>query len=693
MPENKASVVFLWHMHQPSYDDPEGGIPLMPWVRLHATRAYRDLAWILERHPDVRMVVNFVPSLVDQLERVVAGGSDHFRELTRKPAALLTPDERQFISVHFFSCHKERLIDPVPRFAELWDRRHDVQHWSEQDLTDLQVHFNLAWMGPAAREEEPVVEQLLRQGRNFSASQKEALLWAQDRVVARVLPAWKALADRGQVELTTTPYYHPILPLLIDSDVASRCQPDAPLPRRFAWPEDARLQVERAMERHEQVFGARPVGMWPAEGAVSPEAVAMMAEAGVRWLATDEGILLRSMRPGLVREAVLYKAYRAPDQGPMILFRDRDVSDRIGFTYARMDTSAAVDDLMARLGAAAEHPERGVILVALDGENPWESYPNGGRDFLDLLCERLAGDESVSTVLPRDLPVEQAEPLPRLHSGSWIDSSYRIWIGSHVENRAWTMLGRARDMVDKALAAGHPGAREALEVLLPAEGSDWFWWFGDDFVTTQEAMFDRLFRARLRRAYELCGVVSPAELDAPVDDRRTRTDEQPMGLAPPPAFVSPTIDGRVTSYYDWAGAARVDLGGGRGAMFQGQRHMERLFYGYDVDNLYLRVDMARGTVISGKAQARSLTVSVRAAGRTHRVEIPVVVVGQGNLRPRPAIVELGVPLNSLGAEPGERIGLRIEVQEQGMVVDSYPDTGFTEILLPEENLLSWSWTG
>lgn len=701
MASARARVVFLWHMHQPCYEPPDGGLPLMPWVRLHATRAYNDLAWLLEQHAAARMVVNFVPSLIDQLEHVVAGGSDAFRELAQRPASLLGHEDREFLAAHFFSCRQETLIDPIPRYRELLERRGDVASWSEQDLRDLQTHFNLAWMGPAARAEQPLVRQLLRQGRNFSATQLHALLRVQDQVCAGVLGRWRGLAAAGQVELTTTPYYHPILPLLIDTETALRCQPDSRLPPRFSWPRDARLHVRRALDRHEEVFGVRPAGMWPAEGSVSPEAVALLAEEGVRWLATDEGVLMRSLRPGQVREHVLYQAYRAPDAGPLMLFRDRDLSDRIGFSYAKMPAEAAVEDLLGRLRAAAQGAlgrrrtaHAPVLLVALDGENPWEGYVDGGEQFLRLLCTGLEREEVLQAFLPQDLRPEEGEVLERLHSGSWIDSSYRIWIGGEVENRAWGLLGAARRALAEAESAGHPNAGAALEVLLPAEGSDWFWWFGDDFSTAQEALFDRLFRMRLRRVYELIGRPVPSDLQGPVDNRR-RSEQSlaPERFGHPQGLISPTIDGRVSSFYEWSGAVELPVSGSHGSMYQGTRRLQRVFYGYDLENLYLRADL----LPEGGAREPApclLRVSVQ-GDPDHELEVPVVPGGwtspaiqQGRAR----IVEVSIPFNALGVAPGDTLRVRLRIETDGVTMDEVPPWGWLEVKVPDENVLSWSWT-
>ncbi|MDY0058592.1 MAG: glycoside hydrolase family 57 protein [Myxococcota bacterium] len=710
MPAPSARVVFLWHMHQPSYESPDGSPPAMPWVRLHATRAYRDLAWIFQDHPQVRMVVNFVPCLLDQLERVVAGSTDAFRELTRRDPATLTAEERRFLATHFFSCRQETLIDPLPRYAELLQHRDAVLSWSHQDLLDLQVHFNLAWLGPAARAEEPLLPALLRQGRNYTIAQRDGLLACQDRVCARILPEWRRLAASGQIELTTTPYYHPILPLLLDSDVARRCQPGAALPPRFSWPEDAREQVDRAVSRHTQLFGQPPRGLWPAEGSVSPEAVHLIHEAGLKWLATDEGILLHSLPPGTVREHVLCRPYRFSETGPLLLFRDRDLSDRIGFTYARDPASHAVADLLMRLEAAGraslerrDHPPRGpVLLVALDGENPWEGYPDGGVEFLHLLCRQLETHPLLTTLLPRDLELAEATPLPRLHTGSWIESTFRIWIGGPVENRAWALLGAAREALAGALQGQHPRAAEAREALLGAEGSDWFWWFGDDFSTTQDELFDQLFRARLRRVYELLDLPVPPELYQRVDERRRTLTGDSDTVAVPAGFIQPALDGRVSGYYEWAGAVEVPLGGGRAAMYQGARRFSRLLYGFSLEQLFLRLDRLPASPTS---EPHACRLRLLWGGEARPLEIDFVLPPDAQelaqpVRTRTAdglvlavgkVLELAIPLEALGARPGELLELELLYEEDGHVVDRAPGQGRLRIRLPDENVFSWSW--
>src|SRR5512138_3093736 len=314
-------LALLWHMHQPPYRDAETGEYLLPWVRLHAARAYNDMAWILERHPRVRCTVNFVPVLLEQLEEYVAGGArDRFLDLTLRPAADLGSEERQAILRSFFMVDWEANVQPLPRYWDLLQKRgRDVRHvdlealarrFSDQELADLQVLFNLAWMGFGAYADEPVVAALRTKGRDFTPEDARELVAAQQRILAGIVPRWRALAERGQVELSTTPYYHPILPLVCDTDAARRALPGLPLPARFAHPEDARWQVRAARESHQERFGSPPAGMWPAEGSVSPEALEVLASEGARWAASDEGVLLSSLPADAARVRSLSRPWR-----------------------------------------------------------------------------------------------------------------------------------------------------------------------------------------------------------------------------------------------------------------------------------------------------------------------------------------------------------------------------------------------
>ncbi|MCA9545283.1 MAG: glycoside hydrolase, partial [Myxococcales bacterium] len=444
-------LAFLWHMHQPSYREPASGAIALPWVRLHATRSYFDMAWLLERHPDIHATFNFVPVLVEQLESYLAGERDRYFTLTQRPAEALDAAERRFLLKHFFSVAQETEIRPRPRYWSLLSRRDadpEGARFSAQDLRDLQVLFNLAWFGFAARAEFPELAELEKRGRDFTDADKARILAIQVAIIGRVLPLYRKLAARAQIEITTTPYYHPILPLLIDTEHADRCQPGRARPRRFAWPEDAQAHVTQAVAAHTRVFGAAPAGAWPAEGSVSPEAIGLLAQGGLRWLASDEAQLFGSL--GGAARGALYAPYRVHGAGGSVdfVFRDRTLSDLVGFTYARNPPERAVDDLFNRVkamrGPRADAPT--LVLVALDGENPWEYYPGSGRAFLEALYARLRTDPEVQAV--RVVDHLTAHPpqhtIHHLKTGSWINGDFGIWIGGEMENRAWNLLGDAR---------------------------------------------------------------------------------------------------------------------------------------------------------------------------------------------------------------------------------------------------------
>src|SRR3989440_3319157 len=407
-------AVFLWHLHQPEYRDPQTGQPMLPWVRQHASRAYTDMAAALERHPDVKAVANWAPSLLAQLEAYLAGTQDLDEELARKPTDSLTPQERAHVLREGFSADWNVWVRPVARYSELLDKRGTDPRqidllerqaaFTSQELRDLQVHFVLAWMGFAARREEPLVAELIAKERGYTEEEKVAAVDAQKRIAARIVPRWRALAERGQVEITCSPFYHPILPLVVDTESARRAMPAVALPPRFSYAHDAREQVMRGLERARAAFGQVPQGMWPSEGSVSPEVIDLLAACGVRWCATDQGVLERSeLELGTALPdgyPAHYPPYRAgADHAVTVLFRDRELSDRIGFRYAKSDPQEAANDLLSRIAGA--EPEGALVTLALDGENPWEHYPRSGEGFLEALYAGLSNGP-VRSVLPHE---------------------------------------------------------------------------------------------------------------------------------------------------------------------------------------------------------------------------------------------------------------------------------------------------
>lgn len=510
-------LAFLWHMHQPRYADPVTGRIIVPWVRLHACSGYLDMARMFERHPDVRATVNFVPSLVEQIEEMLAGKKDDLELLSERPADTLDKDEQKALIARSFSVNY-RAIQARPRFVALLGKKQSHEPFSIPDLRDLSCLFALGWLGFAAHEDDPEIRKLDKKAHDYTEEDKAYLLGAIRSAAGKVLPSWRALASKGQVEISSSPYYHPIIPLLLDTDIARRSLPHDPLPERFSAPDDAREQIVRAIASHERAFGHKPRGMWPPEGSVSSEAVALYESCGIEWLCADVHTLARSIPHPETNPHTRLHQHR----GVSMAFRDQDLSDRIGFRYAHMPESAAVDDFVG----AVRHIGRdgGAVFVFLDGENPWETYSHRGEPFLETLYQRLAFEKRAGNIATRTMSEIKdtrgpGTPLDDLWPGSWISAAYRIWIGDGAKNRAWTALRAAHARFEHARATlgdKDPRVQKARDHLLIAEGSDWFWWFGEPNSSAEDPLYDALFRGHLREAYRALGEAPPDSLEQPI---------------------------------------------------------------------------------------------------------------------------------------------------------------------------------
>jgi alpha-amylase/alpha-mannosidase (GH57 family) len=701
-----AHIVFLLHMHQPMYLDPRSGRALLPWVRLHGARGYLDVARLLAEYEKVRLTVNFVPSLIEQLQAVAQGSVDEWLHIAERED--WTPPERAFITERFFSLNFDRAIGPRPRYRQLWEQRARREPFSDGDLRDLTVLFNLGWIGFAARENDRELGELEQKGRGYCRADLALVVERQRAACRRVLELYRQLSERGQIELSSSPYYHPIAPLLIDTEHARRALPHATLPSRFAHPDDAVLQIERGVDAHARAFGRPPRGMWPPEGSISPEAVAAYASAGIGWLCSDEGNLWRSLQ--LSGEphgrGDLYRPWRFA--GVDLLFRDREISDKIGFAYAHGDAEASAGDLMARARACADQSSApasapAVVPIFLDGENPWETYVGSGEPFLRALFGKLSSDPQLTSAKVGehlDTAGERRE-LRALHSGSWIDSDFHIWIADPVKNRAWELLGDARARWSRAKSEDAP--QEALDKartsLLAAEGSDWFWWFGEPFHSQEDALFDELFRAHLVGAYAALGAPVPRELAEPVAHQRPVSD----GVVAPYAFIHPRLGGH--AFYDWQGAGRYRVP--RGAAMAESPLCATLLFGFDREQLYLRVDPAEGR--SSELAAAVLEVEIGAGARRLLIRAEASTANPSSLserdgdlwRPlgaggpvaRGERIELAVPFERLALQPGERVTLTFRLFDaNGTPLARYPSDSSIQVTVPGDAFEAENWS-
>ncbi len=706
-------LCFLWHMHQPYYTDPVVGSASMPWVRLHATKAYYDMASLLEKFPDVRATFNFTPSLLLQLQEILSGKVlDLFFEHAQRPAATLTLEEKAFLVRHFFSANWATMVRPYPRYHELLVKRgldiaeHDLhriaRQFSTQELLDLQVWHNLAWFGYGPVQQYPRLAALRQKNRGFSEEDKREVLDLQRIVMGEIIPLYRRLMERGHIELTTTPFYHPILPLVIDTEINRRARPDLPLPARFHAPDDAAVQLEQAVEYHARTFGRPPTGLWPSEGSVCPEMLPLVYQAGLRWFATDEGILSRSLgmcgRPWH-RQSALYQPYRIgdPERSLTVLFRDREISDAFGFVYHKTTPEAAAEDVLRRVrGIIHDAPQDTIVLpIILDGENPWEHYHDGGERFLSLLYEALTNHDLDQTgqILVRASTVSEvlsvappAQQLPCLHSGSWINSDYKIWIGHQEDNRGWDLLGHTRTrLTDLSPSLPSDCARAAWQELYAAEGSDWFWWYGDDFDTDFKPEFDRLFRTHLRNVWMHMGVPPPDQLNYPICTKATVSESE--SVQQPLVLLQPTIDGLVTDFFEWRGAGNITTRPPLGAMWKADGLFTAIRFGWNLEQLVLRFDPDDA---SAARQALEVDVTLQGPGGTFRLTFPFSTPGPkafllsrqsqdgwheiGTYRSigSQTVLELAVPWKDLHLEQGQTVQMSVIVREHGLEVARYP---------------------
>jgi alpha-amylase/alpha-mannosidase (GH57 family) len=547
-------LALLWHQHQPIYKDGSAPVPrgsyLQPWVRLHSVRDYYSMAALVAEHPDVHLTINLTPALLWQIEDYIErGATDRALELTLKPAGKLSSAEREEILSTFFDADWHHQIFPHPRYKELFLQRVEGQPFTVQDLRDVQMWFNLAWFAAEFREREvrlpptdetACVARFVAKGRSFSVADIRAMVGEQYKIMRAVAPIHHVLQAGGQVEVSTTPFFHPILPLLIDTDRATIDRPGTAYPRRFAHPEDADAQVRLAVESYRRWFGRSPRGMWPAEGAVSQPVIPFFARYGAQWIATDAGVLARSGRWGYraYDPEILCRPYRAEEgeDRVAVFFRDTQLSDEIGFRYhAYEDYDRAAEDFLQeirdRFVRSLTGGEDRVLTVILDGENAWGAYREDARPFLRALYQRLEGDAEIQTVTLAEYiegnplravaahPVADQTKVYDLFTGSWIDESgsapgvdLGTWIGEEEENRAWDLLGQTREVL-RERGAKQEDAPEAFRSLYIAEGSDWFWWFGEDQDSGHDEEFDDLFRTHLKNVYRGVGVAPPPDLE------------------------------------------------------------------------------------------------------------------------------------------------------------------------------------
>jgi alpha-amylase/alpha-mannosidase (GH57 family) len=612
--EEPLYLSIVWHQHQPLYyKDPQTGIYTRPWVRVHATKDYYDMAATVAKYPNVHVTFNLTPVLIRQLDDFIAGAKDIYWVTAEKPADQLTDDDKRFILQRFFDTNP-KIVARFPRYQELADKRTSADpdaitaaltSFTARDFRDLQVLFNLAWFDPDFLAQAPL-KSLVDKGRDFAETDKPPLFDTALEIIKGIIPLHKDLQDRGQIEVITTPYAHPILPLLYDTNLELTGNSAAIMPDRLSYPNDAIAQLKKSVEIYQQHYGRAPRGLWPGEGAVAQEIVKMVGDAGYQWMASGEIVLAKSIGlDSFTRDSAdtvqqadqLYQPYVAENKqfGVKVnmIFRDLRLSDLIGFEYSNKDGQAAAADLMQRLenirqelkkeGATGPH----LVSIILDGENAWENYPNDGKDFLNALYQALSDSKTIKAVTPTEYFAlhPPAKTIDSLFPGAWFSANYDTWIGEEEEATAWNYLVKTRQaLVEFSKSGAADKLARALDFMYLAEGSDWFWWYGADQDSGDDAYFDRAYRALLAEVYQSIDQPLPDFVQVPIVPQRVVEPARP-----PQGLISPKIDGVVAPQDEWVKAGAYLASGG--AQARSEDVAAALYYGLDAQNLSFRVDV------------------------------------------------------------------------------------------------------
>ena len=598
----KLSIAFYWHMHQPVYQLSPDGDYLMPWTRLHAVKDYLDMVTILDNFKNIKLNLNVVPVLLDAfIDYAEKGMHDLHSRLTVTDVKNLTKDDKEFILNNFFDSNYRTMIYPYDEYNRLFQKRQtmaeaDVLAFSDQEYSDLMALFNLAWFDPSDKIEYIQLKKLFKKGKGYTLKDREKIIEIQRDIIRRIIPAYRRYVEEGKIEITTSPYYHPIVPILLDIKSIKIANKEG-LPVDLKMPLDAKLQTVAALDRIEELIGKRPRGIWPSEHCVSPKELDLFKEVGAEWSISDEGILAESINFEFVRDFKGYledpyhllKSYEYKN-GLKMIFRNSLISNLISFEYPNFDSEFAANDLYDRIKVMqskllSSPDEHHILTIAMDGENCWENYPNDGITFLKTLYELIEKDDSLQTVLISDYIEKEKhhKPLKHIASGSWINRNFKLWIDEPMKNLAWSYLKQVRDDFAHYVKKNpyNPNIELARRELFIAEGSDWFWWYGEPNDSGRDNIFDYIFREHLKNIYIYLGLEVPEYLDSPLSANAARPSRYPKGE------INPILDGKDKTGDDaWLNAGCIAIPDG--PVLKENKFFDKICFGYDRDNFYLR---------------------------------------------------------------------------------------------------------
>lgn len=600
----KLSLAIYWHMHQPVYEIE--GTYLMPWARLHAVKDYLDMVLILDKFPKLKLNFDIVPALIDTIIDYSQGRHDIHSELTITDTNSMSDEEKAFVLNNFFSPKYETMIFRSENYKNLYQKRFskDVcnpDEFSPQEISDLMALFNLVWIDSIHYSRYPKLQELWGKQYNYTQEDRIEIINIHRQIINEIIPTYRKYIKDGRIEMTTSAYYHSILPILVDLKSSTKATLTTEgLPSNWDLIEDARAQIKHALDRVEKIMGVRPKGFWPPELCLGQKTLDLLAQEGIEWTISDEGNLSDSINFDFVRDFKgnlndpyhLLKVYEYQTKSnPInIIFRDRSIPNLINFEYAGIDSKMAAGDLYDKIKVIQNKllvspDDSHLLTIALDGENCWENYQNDGNDFLTSIYSLIENDETLETVLITDYIKndKHKKSLNKIHAGSWIDRTFQYWIGEITKNKAWNYLKQTRDSLEMFAKDNpeHSKIESAYRELLIAEGSDWFWWYGEPNNSGQDFVFDYMYRERLKNVYLLIGLEPPNYLN------ETLITKVEMPFKHPTRAITPRMDGLLSSYDDWYHSGNIGMLDG--PVFRENKNVEKIHFGCDKDNVYFRL--------------------------------------------------------------------------------------------------------
>jgi len=697
-----VKLALLWHMHQPWYVEPDSGRIELPWVRTHAIKDYYGMAKLIEEFPSNKLTFNLVPSLLRQIELYIEGRKDIFQEIFDKDPGEMTKNETDFLVRNFFSVNYDNHIRPFPGYVSLHRKKTDAGNekysgdwkdiFSDSELFDLQVWFSLTNIDQYYRENDDRIKKLIKKGAGFTDKEKREVALVEIEIMKKIIPLYKELWEKGKLEVSTTPYFHPILPILIDPQLGRTADPGLPeYSLDFNWKEDADLQVSRGLEYMEKLFGKKPEGVWPSEGSLSEEVIELFEKKSVKWTATDEKIVERSLNESGANQDVIsfskFKPWTFRNGDMRIFFRDNYISDLIGFHYKSWGQKDAALDLYKKIESAGVGVKGDFVLpVILDGENAWEFYQNSGREFLREFYSLVDSSDKVEMITFSEACAIQSGDLKSFSPGSWINGNFNIWIGHEDDRRGWGLINAVKILIehniDKIPAGLMP---EIMEYIYIAEGSDWFWWYGTENHTDDLDKFDILFRKNLAKACSLAGLEAPDELGSPVF---VKTEKGEKGKSEPDRYLTPVIDGRETSVYEWGGSGEIRTGNMASAIYISHPVFEKIKYCFDKENIYLNIEMKKRAEVY-LAEKYSFELEIE-NGDTQAL----IYLDEGSDSPEcifGSILECRIPFHVFNGSEDDELKVRFIVKRNKEVAAEFPGEDHLIIRIPTERDYAKNW--